>query len=122
MTTLVWLFLALGLAPLTVGAVRLRSAGRPTARWAPEAGDVLLCALAFNLTFFWQELWLVIPKALAGLHPVLFHNDHAWRGRSPVAELLQGTGALATLVSGLGFAAALPWAPTRAPTWRRFVF
>jgi hypothetical protein len=66
--------------------------------------STLLCALAFNLTFFWQELWLVIPKALTpGLHPILYHNDHSWSGESPIVELLQGTGAIATLVSGLIF-------------------
>ena len=69
--------------------------------------SALLCALAFNLTFFWQELWLVIPKALTpGLHPILYHNDHDWSGASPIAELLQGTGAIATLASGLVFLAA----------------
>ena len=69
--------------------------------------SALLCALAFNLTFFWQEVWLVIPKALTpGLHPILYHNDHEWSGASPVVELLQGTGAIATLVLGLGFAIA----------------
>lgn len=67
-------------------------------------GSALLCALAFNLTFFWQELWLVIPKALTpGLHPILYHNNHEWTGDSPIVELLQGTGAIATLVSGLVF-------------------
>ncbi len=64
--------------------------------------SALLCALAFNLTFFWQEVWLVIPKALTpGLHPILFHNDHDWTGSAPSVELLQGTGAIATLVGGL---------------------
>jgi|SRR5579859_4404138 len=67
-------------------------------------GSALLCAIAFNLTYFWQELWLVIPKALTpGLHPILYHNDHSWSGTSPIVELLQGTGAIATLVSGLIF-------------------
>lgn len=71
------------------------------------ASSALLCALAFNLTFFWQELWLVIPKALTpGLHPILYHNDHDWTGSSPVVEVLQGTGALATLASGLAFLGA----------------
>ncbi|HMA50307.1 MAG TPA: hypothetical protein VKP60_11170 [Magnetospirillaceae bacterium] len=70
------------------------------------ATSTLLCALAFNLTFFWQELWLVIPKALTpGLHPILFHNNHDWTGTAPTVELLQGTGAIATLASGLVFLA-----------------
>jgi hypothetical protein len=66
--------------------------------------SALLCAVAFNLTFFWQELWLVLPKAMVpGLHPILYHNDHDWTGSAPIAELLQGTGAIATLTSGLVF-------------------
>lgn len=69
--------------------------------------DALLCALAFNLIFFWQELWLVLPKAWAGLHPILYHNDHDWTGHAPIAELLQGTGALTTLASGIVFLIAL---------------
>jgi hypothetical protein len=48
-------------------------------RFLMNMASLLLCALAFNLTFFWQELWLVIPKALTpGPHPVLYHNDHGW--------------------------------------------
>lgn len=62
----------------------------------------LLAALAFNLIFFLQELFLVLPKALVpGLHPILFHNNHDWSGSDPIAELLQGTGALAILLFGL---------------------
>lgn len=76
----------------------------------PVLASALFCALAFNLTFFWQELWLVLPKAAAGLHPTLFHNDHDWSVRAPIAELLQGGGAIATLVSGLAF---LPFAGRR---------
>jgi hypothetical protein len=84
---------------------------------------VLICGLAFNLTFFWQELWLVIPKALTpGLHPILFHNDHDWSGSAPIAELLQGSGAVATLISGLGFSAALAKLRNVPGSWRLFFF
>ncbi len=84
---------------------------------------MLLCALAFNLTFFWQELWLVLPKALTpGLHPILYHNNHAWTGEAPIAELLPGSGALATLVSGLAFRFALSAARRASATWRLFFF
>ena len=55
-------------------------------------GSVLFCALAFNLTFFFQELFLVIPKALLpGVHATLYHNNHDWTGSDPRVELLQGT-------------------------------
>ncbi|WP_207231519.1 MULTISPECIES: hypothetical protein [unclassified Duganella] len=63
--------------------------------------STLMYVLAFNLTFFIQELFLVLPKALTpGLQPTLFHNNHIWKGANPLASLFQGTGALATLVSG----------------------
>jgi hypothetical protein len=62
----------------------------------------LLAALAFNLIFILQELLLVLPKALVpGLRPILFHNNHDWSGSDPIAELLQGTGALVILLAGL---------------------
>jgi hypothetical protein len=87
------------------------------------ASSVLLCTLSFNLIFFWQELWLVIPKAMTpDLHPILYHNDHEWRGDARIAELLQGTGAIATLVSGLAFLAALILARRVSLTWRLFFY
>jgi hypothetical protein len=64
--------------------------------------SALLYTLAFNLTFFIQELFLVLPKALTpGLQPILYHNNHTWQGSNPLASLLQGTGVLATLLSAL---------------------
>lgn len=64
--------------------------------------STLLAVLAFNLVFFAQELFLVLPKALVpGLDPTLFHNNHDWAGSDPIAELLQGTGALAILIVAL---------------------
>ncbi len=106
MLTLFIILLVLGVAPLCVGLIRVFRGARP---FSPLKSDVrvltsstLICTLAFNLTFFWQELWLVIAKALTpGLHPTLYHNNHAWSGASQYVDLLQGTGALATLVSGL---------------------
>src|SRR5271168_1624654 len=41
--------------------------------WKLTVNSALLYALAFNLTFFIQELFLVLPKALTpGLRPTLF--------------------------------------------------
>jgi hypothetical protein len=121
-TTLALLLAAIGLAPLALGFTL--SSRSPDRAWpSVRAGSVILCALAFNLTFFWQELWLVIPKALTpGLHPVLFHNNHDWTGHAPTVELLQGTGALATLVSGIAFCAGLAAAHRLPVTWRLLVF
>jgi heme A synthase len=62
--------------------------------------STLLYTLAFNLTFFIQELLLVVPKALIpDLRPTLYHNNHLWQGSDPIAHLLQGTGALAIFIS-----------------------
>src|SRR4030095_6234699 len=72
--------------------------------WQPIAHSMLAYVLAFNLTFFIQELFLVLPKSMVpGLTATLYHNNHDWTGDAPIAELFQGTGALAILLSGLIF-------------------
>lgn len=82
------------------------------------AASTLAYAIAFDLAFIAQELALVLPKAFVpGLHPILFHNNHDWTGDAPIAELLQGTGALATFALGL---AALAFRP-RSPTLRLLI-
>ena len=89
----------------------------------PFLHSLLAYVLAFNLTFFIQELFLVLPKALVpGLHPTLFHNNHDWTGDAPIAELFQGTGALAILVSGLAFAwlVSRQERPGLLPLWMAF--
>jgi hypothetical protein len=99
---------------LIVGPLLLASAGWLRTRTEPVmlvvAWDtrltllsVLLYTLAFNLVFFVQELFLVLPKAFTpGLQPTLFHNNHRWEGEHALAGLFQGTGALATFMLGLG--------------------
>src|SRR4030095_16468884 len=72
--------------------------------WQPIAHSMLAYVLAFNLTFFIQELFLVLPKSMVpGLTATLYHNNHDWVGTEPIAELFQGTGALAILLTGLIF-------------------
>lgn len=64
--------------------------------------STLWYVVAFNFSFFVQELFLVVPKALTpGLSPTLYHNDHGWTGDHPMVELLQGTGVIGTLLLGL---------------------
>jgi hypothetical protein len=64
--------------------------------WKQTISSALLYTLAFNLTFFIQELFLVLPKALTpGVRATLFHNSHSWEGENPLTSLFQGTGALA---------------------------
>lgn len=87
--------------------------GMPGWTWRLSAASTLCYVLAFNLAFFVQELFLVLPKAiLPGVRPVLFHNNHAWQGTHAAVELFQGTGALATLLLGLGCAT---WLRRRRP-------
>ena len=75
----------------------------PLPPWRECLRSLLAYVLAFNLTFLLQELGLVLPKALTpGLRPTLFHNNHRWEGEHPLAALFQGTGALTTLLVGLG--------------------
>ncbi|GAA0706652.1 hypothetical protein [Dokdonella soli] len=70
--------------------------------WKLTITSALIYTLAFNLTFFVQEFFLVLPKAFTpGLRPTLFHNNHSWEGESPLASLFQGTGALATFVTAI---------------------
>ena len=59
-----WLILLVPLLPLGVGIWRLRQRSlSPAPDIRALASSALLCTLAFNLVFFWQELWLVLPKA-----------------------------------------------------------
>lgn len=72
--------------------------------WQPIVHSTLAFVLAFNLTFFIQELFLVLPKSMVpGLTATLYHNNHNWTGEAAIAELFQSTGALAILASGLIF-------------------
>ncbi len=89
--------------------------------WTLTINSALLYALAFNLTFFVQELFLVVPKALTpGLRPTLFHNNHSWEGENPLASLFQGTGALAIFLTGVACALLLRRGLGRSSTVRLF--
>lgn len=63
--------------------------------------SAILYALAFNLIFFFQELFLVLGKKYLGLTAYLYHNNHTWDGTHPMASLMQGSGALAIFIIGL---------------------
>lgn len=122
MTSFYVLIVVLGLAPFMLGTFFLKPSSG-SILFFRHIGSVLLCALAFNLTFFWQELWLVIPKAMTpGLQSTLFHNNHDWTGDLPIAELLQGTGAIATMASGIIFGIGLSFMRRSSVTWRLFFF
>lgn len=102
--------------PLVLALVGLFRSSREQVPAAPAPAwdrsltihSTLLYTLAFNLAFFIQELFLVLPKALTpGLQPTLFHNNHKWTGEHPLASLFQGTGALATVLAALACIALL---------------
>ncbi|MDR0181571.1 hypothetical protein [Lysobacter arvi] len=120
------LILLAGPALLALAGVFAPRADAPVATrtrwsWTTVIVSALLYTLAFNLTFFVQELFLVVPKALTpGLQPTLFHNNHTWTGDHPLARLFQGTGALATALVGLACLIAVRAGRPRAGTWRLF--
>jgi hypothetical protein len=109
------------------GAIRGLSSRAPASRgrrdWKLVFASAFTYALAFNLIFFIQALFLVLPKAtVPRLDPTLYHNNHHWAGDDPIASLYQGTGALAILVTACLFALWLRLAPPRAAARRLFVF
>ena len=123
--------LVLVAGPLLLGLTGLIRARRAPADAVPEPAipwnwtltinSALLYALAFNLTFFIQELFLVVPKALTpGLRPTLFHNNHSWEGENPLASLFQGTGALAIFFTGVACTLFLRRGLGRSSTVRLF--
>ena len=122
--------LALVLAPLWLGARGLNASRRlaaapdrtPTWDWQLAITSALLYALAFNLIFFIQELFLVLPKAFTpGLRPILFHNNHRWEGENALASLFQGTGAVAIFATGLICAVLLKYRVGRSSSARLFL-
>lgn len=113
-----------------VGWLRLRRTSPSVRRasgtswdWRLTILSALLFVLAFNLIFFIQELFLVLPKAMTpGLRPTLYHNNHGWDGEHPLASLFQGTGALATVLTGIVCAAWLARAGRRSITTGLLLF
>jgi hypothetical protein len=124
--------LALVLGPLSLGVRGLNAARRtPDAAvadrtanwdWVLAITSALLYTLAFNLIFFIQELFLVLPKAFTpGLRPTLFHNNHRWEGENALASLFQGTGAVAIFVTGLICASLLKYRAGGSSSVRLFL-
>ena len=97
---------ALLVAPLFWGIFNLIkykaiSAPKNTAGYITLINSAVLYALAFNLIFFLQELFLVLGKKAIGLKAILYHNDHNWEGEHPMTLLMQGSGALSIFLIGL---------------------
>ena len=63
--------------------------------------SAVLYALAFNIIFFIQELFLALGKRWLGLKAVLYHNNHNWYGEHSMDDLAQGYGALAIFITAI---------------------
>ena len=77
------------------------AAPKITINYATMINSAVFFALAFNIIFFLQEVFLVLGKKALGLQSFLFHNNHTWVGEHPMASLMQGSGALAIFLIGL---------------------
>lgn len=103
------LFLALPLAYSCWRRAREGSDTQPAWDWRLNLKSTLAFALAFNLIFFIQEIFLVLPKALTpGLEPTPFHNNH--HRRAPDSKRRDRSAAAS--VGGPSIAAA--WIPAAA--------
>ena len=63
--------------------------------------SAVLYALAYNIIYFIQEVFLVLGKNWIGLTSYLYHNNHNWVGEDPRDDLMQGLGALAIFILGV---------------------
>ena len=78
-------------------------------------------ALAFNIIFFLQEVFLVLGKKALGLQSFLYHNNHTWVGEHPMASLMQGSGALAIFLIGLICLVIFHFIRNSGSIWKLFV-
>jgi hypothetical protein len=69
--------------------------------WPLVINSAVLYALAFNIIFFIQELFLALGKRWLGLKAYLYHNNHNWEGSHPMERLAQGYGAAAIFITGV---------------------
>ncbi len=91
------------------------------ANYTTMINSSVLYALAFNLVFFLQELFLVLGKKALGLKAFLYHNNHTWEGEHPMAMLMQGSGALAIFLIGLICLAIFHFLINSKSIWKLFV-
>lgn len=71
--------------------------------WTIMINSAVAYAIAYNLIFFAQELFLVLGKKWLGLTSYLYHNNHSWDGYHEKETLMQGSGALGIFILGLIF-------------------
>ena len=83
--------------------------------------SAVLYAIAYNVMFFLQELFLVLGKKALGLTAYLYHNNHDWVGSHPMTSLMQGSGALAIFAIGLAFCLLLRFIRSSKSIWKLLV-
>lgn len=89
--------------------------------WPLIINSAVLYALAFNLIFFIQELFLALGKRWLGLKAYLYHNNHNWDGDHPMERLAQGYGAVAILIVGI-ICLFIARGMKRSPHWVQLLF
>jgi len=99
-------FSLLIVGPLVLGVINFvqnRTIELPgkTKNYTVLINSAILYAIAYNVIFFIQELFLVLGKNSLGLTAYLYHNNHSWDGVHAMTALMQGLGALAIFVTGL---------------------
>jgi len=97
------------------------SSPKDIANYTTMINSAVLYALAFNLIFFLQELFLVLGKKALGLKAFLYHNNHNWEGEHPMTLLMQGSGALAIFMIGLIFLVIFRFILNSKSIWKLFV-
>jgi hypothetical protein len=101
---------------------RGNSSIKSTSQYNTLINSAVLYAVAFNLIFFLQEVFLVLGKKALGLKAFLYHNDHNWVGEHPMADLMQGSGALAIFIIGLACLVIYRFIPPSPGIWKLFTF
>lgn len=103
--------------------VRLKGNAAPvyTVTYKTIINSAVLYALAFNIIYFLQELFLVLGKKALGLKAFLYHNDHNWVGEHPKMLLMQGVGALGIFLIGLICLLAYKYISDAKGIWKLFL-
>lgn len=98
-------FTLLLLVPIVLIAYDYRSipAAKGKRTWNLTVNSGVFYAIAYNLIFLAQEIFLVMGKVYLGLSSTLYHNNHTWDGYHENAALMQGLGAAGIFVLGIIF-------------------
>lgn len=120
-------FASLVIVPIVWGIVNLfkykgLTAPKFAIRYPTMINSAVFFALAFNIIFFLQEVFLVLGKKALGLQSFLYHNNHTWVGEHPMASLMQGSGALGIFLIGLLCLAIFQFIRNSGSIWKLFLF